>query len=264
MTVATVDRFDAALIPLYKGGSADDTREMMRVVIENAIVNQPRSLQTRIGPSQLGTECDVCLVLMLAEVPGPTEVSWLPFIGTCVHAELDLIAIRNEARTGQSRFLSELTVTVGDVDGTAITGHCDLFDIWTGTVVDYKVVGTATLRSARANGPTGVYRTQAHLYGRGWARLGYQVAHVAIWYLPRNEPELSNGIFWTEPYDEQTALAALERASFWAGLIRELGLQRALEVAGTHRGDHSCRHTAGYVPNPRSRPDTVAGLLDIN
>lgn len=257
------DRFDGPLIPLYRGGGAEDTRDTMRGVIEAAIAHHPRSLQTRIGPSAVGTECDACLVLMLAEVPGPVETDWLPFIGRCVHAELDLIAVRHEAAATQPRFLSELSVTVGEIDGTPITGSCDLFDIVTGTAVDYKCVGTATLRSARGNGPSAVYRTQAHLYGRGWVRLGYRVDHVAIWYLPRNEPSISNAIFWTEPYDQAVAVAALDRATFWAGLVRTLGLQRALAIAGEHLGHHSCRHTAGYVPNPRRPATSVAGLLNI-
>lgn len=255
------DKSDAQLIPLYRGGRADDSYHAMRTVIEDAIAHHPRTLQTRIGPSGVGTECDACLVLMLAEVPGPVEYDWLPFIGRCVHSELDLIAIRHESKAETPRFLSEVPVTVGQIDGVPITGSCDLFDIWTGTAIDYKCVGITTMRSAKANGPSGVYRIQPHLYGRGLALLGYRVANIAIWYLPRNEPVLTSGLFWTEPYDEAVALTALERAAFWAQLIRVHGLPAALEIAGPHRGDHSCRHTAGYVPNPRSGATTVAELL---
>jgi hypothetical protein len=56
-------------------------------VIVNAIVNQPRSQQTLIGPSEIGTDCLRCLARKLAGIERYKastvhEVPWLPFLGT--------------------------------------------------------------------------------------------------------------------------------------------------------------------------------------
>jgi hypothetical protein len=64
----------------------DDTWAEYRNIVERAIDNTPRSLQTRIGPSEIGNPCDACLINKLAGTPERREpgTSWLPFIGTRV------------------------------------------------------------------------------------------------------------------------------------------------------------------------------------
>lgn len=213
----------------FAGGDVDDLHAELRRIVEHGITHQPRSLQTRIGPSEVGDPCDHCLAAKLAGwAKTPDGVGWLPFVGTCVHEWLERHFIQHENdRTGGNhtasrRFLVEQRVTVGQAGGQTITGSCDLFDTVTGTTVDWKITGANTLRTAR-RGPTPKYRVQAHLYGRGWANAGYTVRNVSIIYLPRNSMGgWDDAVTWHEPYDEQVAINALNRVDRIANNLRAL------------------------------------------
>lgn len=187
--------------------AADALRADLLGGITNGIVNHPRSLQQRIGPSELGTPCEHCLAAKLAGWSETRDPAWLPTVGTAVHAWLA------EQFDGTPRWLTETRVDVGDLNGVPITGSADLFDLSTGTVVDWKIVGAPTMRQVRAGGPSPQYRAQAHLYGRGFTRAGHTVTRVAIAYLLRAAYPTPAMHLWTEPYDEAVALAPLERAT---------------------------------------------------
>ena len=170
-------------------------------IIEHAILNTPRNQQVTIGPSSLGSACDRCLIIELANQQPPDPYApWLPTIGTAVHEWLETALIRHLMDTGTDRWMPEGRVTVGTIDGTPVIGHSDLYDTHTGTVIDYKVVGAMSLRQARAEGPKLTYQRQAHLYGRGWVNAGRSVDTVAIWYLPRNGMRITDGLYWQEAY----------------------------------------------------------------
>lgn len=204
---------------------AEQAAAMITTLIEDSIKNAPRSLQKRIGPSEIGTDCDHCLAAKLAgwETVEP-EIAWLPFIGTCVHehyerlfTELNTIEERN---TGTPAFLTERTVTVGQLDGVDITGSTDLYMpdqagfAEQGMTVDWKIVGKTTLDEAKRLGrPSQRYIVQAMLYARGWNNAGYPTSHVSVYFQPRNAMSLRrDGFFWIAPYDERIALDALDRA----------------------------------------------------
>lgn len=230
----------------------------LTAIVEHAILNTPRALQTRIGPSSLGSPCDPCLIAELGGLkPADPYAPWLPTIGTAVHEWLETTLINHLATTGTDRWIPEGHVTVGTVDGQPITGHSDLYDTHTGTVVDYKIVGVMSLRTARAEGPKLTYQRQAHLYGRGWVNAGYPVNKVAIWYLPRNGVRVGDGLYWEEPYDEQIALDALARADMFAAAIRLYGAETVLAMAGPHTGtEFSCPTD----PKELSTPDNFLGI----
>lgn len=230
----------------------------LRGIIEHSIENAPRSLQTRIGPSEIGTTCDRCLIHKLAGTTEQSGPSWLPAIGTAVHAWLGDVFTLHNAGMEHARFLSELTVDVGTIAGQPITGHCDLYDTATATVYDFKIVGKSTRTKARV-APSTVYRTQAHLYGRGMTRRGLPVRDVAILYLPRDAVTLSDTVVFTEPYDEQTAVAALERADRFATWIATFGAQQVIDGAPPHNGDEfSCSR---YPDSPAPRGETFADIV---
>ena len=202
--------------------------QRIRAVIENAILNQPRSLQKRIGPSEIGTPCDHCLAAKLAGWKSTErDVPWLPFIGTAVHAQIEQMFIDEAAKVygddpaGGVPYRAEHKTMVGVIDGVEIWGSTDLVDFEAAMTVDWKVVGVTTLRTAKA-GPSQVYRVQQHLYAKGWNDAGYPIRHVAIAYLPRNDMSLSSAVWWTEPYNEQIAVDALARANKFALNIRAL------------------------------------------
>lgn len=223
---AILDTLDA--LPAYVGRDSMDAekRDLLGVIV-GAINNHPRSLQVKIGPSEIGTECDHCLAAKLA---GWTETergeAWLPTIGTAVHSWIEQ-AFRNhpEGPNGTRRFLTETRVPVGEIDGEEITGSTDLADVVAGWTWDWKIVGPTTLKSAKVK-PSRQYVVQQMLYARGWNRLGVKITHVGIAYLPRNAMSLNAGVWWSAPYDPAVAEAALERAT---NMARNL---KAMEAVG--------------------------------
>lgn len=231
--------------------------QQIRAVIEKAILNQPRSLQKRIGPSEIGNPCDHCLAAKLAGWESTEkDVPWLPFIGTAVHASIEQIFI-DEAATiygedpaGGVPYRAEHKVMVGTIDGQEIWGSTDLVDFGTGMTVDWKVVGATTLRSAKV-GPSQVYRVQQHLYAKGWNDAGYPIDHVAIAYLPRNSISLADAVWWTEQFNRQLAVDALDRANSFAVNIR--ALRSISEDAVTAWISQLPRH------NRQWNPDIAAG-----
>ena len=187
-------------------------------VVFDSIVNQPRSLQRNIGPSEIGTDCVRCLarkMLGIEKLPFESigEIPWLPFIGTAVHAQLEEMFAKENDRLGAVRWLIETRLPIGRIGDMDISGSCDLFDKETGTVIDHKVVGATKLKSLPKKGPGNTYRVQAHLYGYGWTKLGLEVNEVAVKFYPRNDISLNSGYFWYEKYDESIAIQALERAN---------------------------------------------------
>jgi hypothetical protein len=134
-------------------------------------------------------------------------------VGTAVHTWLEEQAFRRVMLDAfnRPRYLMERKVAVGAIGGVEITGSTDLVDLVRGMTWDWKIVGATTLKSAKA-APSVRYVVQQMLYARGWRRLGVQITHVGIAYLPRNEVSLRKAVLWTAPYDEQVALDALARA----------------------------------------------------
>lgn len=197
-------------------------------VVENAITNHPRSLQTRIGPSELGQPCARKIAYKLAGAPETNggRVPWKPTIGTALHTWLEETFHNANDPDGDQRYLVETRVDVGEILGEDITGSCDLFHVPSGTVIDFKCIGDDQLRKYKTGGPGPQYRAQAHLYGRGWVRRGHPVSTVAVWFLPRNQ-ELRQNHLWTEPYNEQIAIDALTRVEGIATLVGALGTAAA-------------------------------------
>lgn len=261
----------------HYGSDPDLLRRELLDLIETAIREHPRSQQTRIGPSEIGHDCARRIGYKLLghpENPGQPP-NWKATVGTALHTWLEQVMGADNARTwqpmGVSRWLLEQRVNVGEMLGQPIEGSCDLFDQVTGTVVDWKTCGPTQLAKYKTKGPGNNYRAQAHLYGRGWQRRGHNVERVAIVFLPRNG-ELADTVFWTEPYDEQIALDALQRLDGIALTVQALGVD-ALPVLGTadafcHMCDYfKARSTdprTGCPGDPGSRPNNPRPALDPN
>ena len=215
-------------------------------VIVNAIVNQPRSQQKLIGPSEIGIDCIRCLARKLAGVEklpasGIHDLPWLPFVGTAVHAMLEDIFANDNESSESHRWLIEEKLTIGTIGDKLITGSCDLFDRETNTVIDHKIVGETKLREVPRKGPGNTYRIQAHLYGYGWRQLGFNVHEVAVKFYPRNNISLGAGVFWHEMYDEQIALDALARANeIYAKVSATDNLNEYLKTLDIASGCFSC------------------------
>lgn len=226
---------------LYRGIPPEQTVRDLYNVLEDAIRNHPRTLQRAIGPSELGCPCTPCLVRMLAEIPSDEDAPWLPTIGHAVHDWIEGVLLQHLMVTGSDRYIPEGKVAVGTVGGVPITGHTDVFDTWTGTVVDWKVIGTTTLKKVNREGIGTTYRRQAHLYGKGWEDAGYTVKSVAIVGLPRNGFHVTAGFVHQEEYDRTIAEEALARANMLHAGIKYEGVEAVLAKAGPHLGtEFSC------------------------
>lgn len=223
----------------------------LRDILEQQMRNRPRTLQTALGPSEIGTACDRCLVHLIAGHPRADDnpdnpIPWLPELGTAVHDAFDqMLTAHMLDRMGAggpdfgAEWATEEHVTVGLVDGQPVTGSSDVFHKPTGTVIDYKIAGTTTLRKVRrdGSGTSLTYQRQAHLYGRGWAAKGYPVRAVAIWFVPRNGYTLRDGRLWTAAYDEQVAIDALDRATRFTRAVKATPLEVLLQGLPPHTGD---------------------------
>ena len=259
----TVDSLTRAVAAQFTGEDPSGLPRELRAILEAAMIHHPRSLQQRIGPSELGNPCDRCLAHKLGGTPDRPEAAWLPQIGTAVHEWAEMVLLRHEAARAKlgmpGRFLLEHQITVGQIRGEAITGCSDVFDTHTGTVVDWKVVGATTLKQAKAHGPSLGYQRQAHLYGKGWQDAGFAVTTVCVYYLPRNAVSLSESYAWVMPYSRQVAQATLDHANVLADRIAHHGLMAVLEQLPAHTGaEFSCKRAPDYRA-PSNNPSDPFG-----
>jgi hypothetical protein len=197
--------------PVLTGSLGDrlavDLRDAVRV-FENS---RDRSTQVEIGPSGIGKPCTRCLareVLGMA-VTRDFDDPWCRIIGTAVHAWL-ADALENMNTIAPEATYQTETRVHPHPDVLPKGGNADLYDAVNKVVIDHKVVGAEQLRKYRNNGPGQQYRIQAHLYGLGFGRLGKPVEHVAVAFWQRGG-RLSDLYVWTEPYDAQIALDAINR-----------------------------------------------------
>ena len=197
-------------------------RDAVMAAITHKIRHHPRSQQKRIGPSEIGNPCDRRIGYKLLGQPERDRGdAWKPTVGTAVHTWIEAALDDDDTRLQNDHdwrlpvdvltWITEQTVTVGYLaDGTAITGSCDAYHRPSRTVIDHKVVGVASLRDKKANGPGSQYRTQVHLYGAGFVMAGIPVDTVAINFLPQNG-NLTDGWWWEEPFDMGIAAQAIVR-----------------------------------------------------
>lgn len=233
-------------------------------LIEADIIGQPRSQQRRIGPSELGTPCDRRIGYRLAgaEPVNDRGPAWKPYVGTAVHevmatimAKAEIAAWDNDQHT--ERWKVEEKVSVGDIAGTEITGSCDLFDVHHGAVWDWKFTTRNQIREHyRPHGPGEQYRTQAHLYGRGWQRAGHDVRTVGVIFFTR-DGEFTDRHVWHEPYDEQIAIDALERATSIQAALDALGPDFTIPTLPT--ADAHCRFCPWHRATSSHLPTACPG-----
>ncbi len=223
MTALTAEWAALAQLPTMVGSDPMLLDAEIRDVILDSARNDPRSLQTKIGPSGLGQPCDRRLAYDLMEIPAVRDSDpWKIIVGKAVHSHLEEVFRSANESLSQPRWLVEQRVTVGQVNGEDIAGSTDLFDLVTRTVIDWKISGVKNIKKYKVNGPGNSYEVQANLYAAGWEAKGITVDRVAIMFLPR-DGGLPERYFWSAPYDPTIAQKALLRAS---------GLKAATDLLG--------------------------------
>jgi len=225
----------ATLVPTATpAGPPPSTVAEMRDVLTALDANRPRSRQTSLGPSELGTPCQRQIAMKLAGLPRQPEDKrppWAPMQGTALHALMEEALRFHNAQLGRQRWIVEerLVVDPGLPDIDPICGHGDAFDTDTGMVVDWKYVGVTTLREVKRKTIPNEqlvkpdYRVQAHLYGYGHERAGREVRWVRLVFLARSH-DYADSTEWTERYDPDVAIQAISRYYATFDLIASLQL----------------------------------------
>ena len=205
----------ASLPPSRRRIVKPDETGLRDIIIDNikyASNNAPRSLQRHIGPSQVGTPCARQLAYQLAGTQESRSFNdpWPSIVGTAVHAWIaDAMETHNQLLISKGlkpRWHLERRVDVG----LGLQGSCDCYDEVTGTVLDWKILGNTQYAKYVKDGPSETYRVQAHCYGLGYARAGYDVTRVGIGFFGRAKT-LNDLHIWSEPFDANVAIAALAR-----------------------------------------------------
>ncbi|MEE1818005.1 hypothetical protein PUR59_23660 [Streptomyces sp. SP18ES09] len=230
-------------------------------LIVDAANNAPRSLQKRIGPSEVGDPCERKLSYKLLDwpevaAPGDPIASVL---GTSFHAWMEekfterqtLLA---DGITPRYKVEERVTVRRGITEAANLDGSSDLYDRLTRTVFDWKLVGKSSLDKYRRQGPGEQYRKQGHLYGLGQENAGETPERIAIVFVGRHHELLVH--VWTEPYDRQVALDALARLD----QIR----QRLLDLDPESRPDNWAQIPTSEQAKCRFCPWLNPGATDLS
>lgn len=184
-------------------------------IIHYANDHSPRSLQTEIGPSELGTQCDRRLAYRLANNP---EVNrrrdpWPAIVGTAIHHWMEAGVNLYQSDLGLDTYKTEQELTVDPL----VIGHTDLYR--EGVVVDYKSASPDMMKKYVKYGPPAGYRVQINLYAKGHMNAGREVRYVSLIFLPR-AGWLSGMHVWTDIYRPELAQRALDRMySIGQGLL---------------------------------------------
>jgi len=163
-----------------------------------------RSKQVQLGISEVGMECRKCVARKLAKVPTVPDGAWYPFLGTAVHDSLEA----GFTERWPSDYNLEERLHVHSYKELELGGSCDMFAVNDGVVNDWKIVGKTAIAEANRGKIKMQYRVQAMLYGYGWEKKGFDVTHVALSFLPR-EDKLENAVVVLMRYDRQLALDSL-------------------------------------------------------
>lgn len=195
----SADAFMSAAPKSVSGSSPWASRyavELKRVVHEHA-ARAPRTLQSHLGPSEIGAVCDRQVAGKMAAIPATNHVSdpWPSIMGTAGHAWLADAFEGDNLRAGVLRWIAERRVTPHpDHPGTA-----DLYDAVEQAVVDHKLLGQSSLVKIRKDPPRH-YVVQLLLYGLGFFRLGLPVRRVVLAAYPRTEASLDGLYVWERAF----------------------------------------------------------------
>ena len=176
----------------------EDPKELLLHVLHAQDASRDRSLQTEVGPSEIGG-CKRKVWYRLNAQPHTNEnqSKLAAIMGTAIHAAIEeaIGALDPEGK----EYLVETEVAFGDMKA-----HVDLFVPSTGAVIDWKTSKIKNLSYF----PSNQQRWQVQLYGYLLSKNGYQVNTVNLVAIARDGAEKDIKVH-TEPYDETMALAAL-------------------------------------------------------
>jgi len=176
----------------------EDPKELLLHVLHSKDASRDRSLQTEVGPSEIGG-CKRKVWYRLNAQPHTNEnqSKLAAIMGTAIHAAIEeaIGALDPDAK----EYLVETEVAYGDMKA-----HVDLFVPSTGAVIDWK---TSKIKNM-SYFPSTQQRWQVQIYGYLLSKNGYEVKTVNLVAIARDGSEKDIKVH-TEPYDESMALTAL-------------------------------------------------------
>ncbi len=176
----------------------EDPKELLLHVLHSKDASRDRSLQTEVGPSEIGG-CKRKVWYRLNAQPhtNDNQSKLAAIMGTAIHAAIEeaIGALDPEGK----EYLVETEVAYGDMKA-----HVDLFVPSTGAVIDWKTSKIKNLSYF----PSNQQRWQVQLYGYLLSKNGYEVKTVNLVAIARDGAEKDIKVH-TEPYDETMALAAM-------------------------------------------------------
>jgi CRISPR/Cas system-associated exonuclease Cas4 (RecB family) len=176
----------------------EDPKELLLHVLHAQDASRDRSMQTEVGPSEIGG-CRRKVWYRLNAQPHTNEnqSKLAAIMGTAIHAAIEdaIGAIDPEGK----EYLVETEVAFGDMKA-----HVDLFVPSTGAVIDWKTSKVKNMSYF----PSNQQRWQVQIYGYLLSKNGYEVKTVNLVAIARDGNEKDVQVH-TEPYDETMALAAL-------------------------------------------------------
>jgi hypothetical protein len=133
-------------------------------------------------------------------------------IGTATHTWLEnALYMANERHTEETGDDTPIWIPESKVNvREGLSGTCDIYHVPSGSVLDWKCPGVDRFKKYTTKGPSPSYRTQVHLYGRGYVNLGLPVNYVGIIWIPR-AGQLRNAKLWREPYNPEIVGNTLTR-----------------------------------------------------
>ncbi|MGW6789987.1 hypothetical protein [Streptomyces chartreusis] len=231
-----------------------------------AYTNQlERSVQTTMGPSEIGTPCDRRVAMSLLRIPpvNPGGDGWASWVGTCIHAGLAEMFMW--ADKGQGRFAVEVPLTFPNEH--VPKGTSDLLDRVLFMVDDHKAQGRWALDKLKTQGIPPGYRVQLHVYGYGQRLKGERIDYVCLISWPREASNLADMYAVVERYDPDVAREALARVDRIAGEVKAYETERAtwaglditahkLGIAREFAAVDDCRFCPFFAPGD---PDMTRG-----
>lgn len=190
-------------------------------IVQWASDHAPRTLQTALGPSEIGEPCARRTTYKLL---GNPEINpgdpWPSYVGTAVHAKLAEDVEAYNRHIGRTRYLTEQRVQV--TPGIAGTSDLTIVDVDDLVTVDYKIVSKDRV-AVLTKDPGPKYRVQLHAYARGWHRAGLPIQRVAL--AAFSKGWLKDLRVWSEPYQPQIVDDAIERHHNLLALINDLQVE---------------------------------------
>lgn len=206
---------------------------LYRELVRHSFDNDDRSLQSEIGSSEIGWECDRRIAYKLAGRPTLNVGDPMrAIIGTGFHMWMASKFVKFNRR--RIRYLVEYPCVYRD-----IPGHGDLFDLDTGTVTDWKTTSVAKIREMRRRGVPSYYEVQTQHNAAALRDNGFRAVQVCLKFFPIDSV-LDNSWAWRAAADPRPADAAIDR------IDRLRGVDPA--VVAAHPGRH-CSFCDQYDPN---------------